>query len=111
MYKLYISLLGFSLIILTLVYCSKNDESINLPVDNDYRIDFEGNYNFTIYKTHWWVTDDTIGWDSYTDTLYTNGSINVYRTNQLLIKYDTGKVSGIWIDNIIDCGSVCIKYY
>ncbi len=100
MNKFYLILL--SLIILILVNCNKADEP-NPTVEKDYRSDFAGDFKFTIRVTFWWL-DLSMGHTvESTSTKYTNGIINLFQNDKLIIKYDTGRITGIYRRDTIGC--------
>ncbi|MCF8369419.1 MAG: hypothetical protein K9G76_10285 [Bacteroidales bacterium] len=98
-------------IILTLILfqlinsCAKETSQTH----SDYRDKFIGKYEFEIEHVSWWMTNDSIGWGSVSDSLHTIGRIEKYNEKQLLIKYYNEDISGLWIkfDSSCDIASIC----
>jgi hypothetical protein len=93
-------------IVINLVCCNKDDKNDPAP-DEDYRSNFVGTFNFKICGTSWWLTPDSIYWKNW-DTIFTSGSIELYHKNQLLIKYNSSKITGIWREDTINCLNLII---
>ena len=85
--------------------CTKIDSSSHQTV-NDFRLVYRGNFTFTIYDKIWWMDTDSIGYTI--DTILTEGSIDLFRKNQLLIKFNSSNISGIWRNDTIICNGLMI---
>lgn len=96
------------IVVISLVCCNKDDKNDPAP-DEDYRSNFVGTFNFKICGTSWFMTphDSTPYYYTY-DTTYTNGNIGIYHKNQLLIKYNSGNILGIWRMDTINCSGAAI---
>jgi hypothetical protein len=98
-------ILFLSISVLIIIACTKE------PIDTqpDYRDKYIGKYRFEIEHVNWWMTNDSSGWGYSSDTLYTIGYIEKYKTEQLLIKYNNENISGLWVrsDSACDCTSIC----
>jgi hypothetical protein len=75
----------------------------------DYRDKYLGKYQFEIEHVNWWMTNDSIGWGSSSDSLTTIGLIEKYKKEQLLIKYNNEDIRGLWIkfDSTCDDATIC----
>jgi len=101
-----LAILFFSLLIfIGSESCKKNDSN---PIIYDHRSSFIGDFKFTVCNTYWFLTPDSIL--HINDTILTNGSISLYRDDQLLIKYDSGDFTGIWRSDTIGCNGWMICY-
>ncbi|MFU8844089.1 MAG: hypothetical protein ACNA7V_09815 [Bacteroidales bacterium] len=97
-------------LVATILSCAKEKEtgSPQDPSIEDWRKVFEGTYKFSIYKTIWWMLNEP-PWGAYLkDTIVTEGSIEIFGKNQLLIKYTTGTVYGLFVNDTLYCNSMSI---
>ena len=91
------------ILILELLSCSKENSN---KIDN--RDKYLGKYLFKIENVNWWMTSDSIGWGSTRDTFNRIGSIEKFREEQILIKYNDKNISGLWTSIDSSCNQTSI---
>jgi len=52
------------------------------------------------------MTPDSVYWTN--DTILTTGRIGLYHADQILIKYDSGHITGIWRGDTLNCNGYMI---